>query len=152
MSGVGISISIAEDGITPILRNLIALSADLTPAHEAIGADLLFKAQRRFELERDPDGNPWPPSIRALAEGGRTLTDQANLVNSLTYNADATKVEVGTNLVYGAIHQTGGSAGRGGATKLPARPYLGLEEDDPRAIEEAYERLLLGAAAEGAFA
>lgn len=52
-------------------------------------------------------------------------------------------MEVGLNLVYGAIHQFGGEeAGRLG---LPARPYLGLSaEDDLDAIIDEWASQALG--------
>jgi phage virion morphogenesis protein len=37
-------------------------------------------------------------------------------------------------VVYARIHQLGGKAGRGHAVTLPARPYIGISEDD---IKEA---------------
>lgn len=33
-------------------------------------------------------------------------------------------VIIGTNIVYAAIHEFGGQAGRNKATKIPARPYM----------------------------
>ncbi|MCZ7599370.1 MAG: phage virion morphogenesis protein [Gammaproteobacteria bacterium] len=48
----------------------------------------------------------------------------------MTHAAGAKQVEVGTNLVYGAIHQFGGRAGRGHSVNIDARPYLGLSAED----------------------
>ena len=39
---------------------------DTTPMMDEIGAAMVASTQLRFEDERDPDGNPWPPSIRAF--------------------------------------------------------------------------------------
>lgn len=123
----------------------------------SIGAHLEAQALQRFIDERAPDGNRWPKSLRALTLGGKTLTDTARLSQSITSNADITGVEVGTNVLYAAIQQFGGTitaktpkglrwkyrAGKGKnrdswATKqsvtLPPRPFLGLEAEDPAEI------------------
>lgn len=39
-------------------------------------------------------------------------------------------VSWGTNVLYGAIHHFGGRAGRGHRARIPARPYLGVSDDD----------------------
>jgi phage gpG-like protein len=82
---------------------------------EAIGAALLFSAQRRFETQSGPDGPPWAPfapstlkSMPARRKPPWLLRDTNRLYSSLTYVADAGAVEVGTNVVYAAPHQFGG--------------------------------------------
>jgi phage virion morphogenesis protein len=118
--------------------------------YEAMGASLVTSTQHRFETETDPDGNPWPKSIRVLVEGGRTLTDTTRLRQSITYEASDAGVAVGTNLIYAAIHQFGGViravAGpwltfmvgghlvRKGEVTMPRRAFLGLDQDDEREL------------------
>ena len=60
------------------------------------------------------------------------MTDTARLKNSLSRNVDADSVEVGFDVIYAAIHQLGGEAGRGHEIVLPPRPSLpeGAEEID----------------------
>ncbi|MDP3715500.1 MAG: phage virion morphogenesis protein, partial [Burkholderiales bacterium] len=72
--------------------------------------------------------------------------------NSITYGASHDRVEVGTNVVYGAIHHFGGLAGRATGkagpvrrTRLPARPYLGASEDDLSEITKVLNHHLKGA-------
>ena len=67
---------------------------------------------------------------------------QSNLLlRSLTHHViDADSVEAGSNLVYAAIHQAGGTedmAPRNAA--IPARPYLGLSDDE---LAEAQEIII----------
>jgi phage virion morphogenesis protein len=97
---------------------------------EAMGEALASSTKQRFKTETDPEGNKWEPSIRAMTEGGKTLTDTAVLKNSIGYEATKTHVAVGTNVVYGAIHQLGGKAGRGLAADIPERPFLGVSDAD----------------------
>ncbi len=47
-------------------------------------------------------------------------------------------VTLGTNIVYAAIHQFGGTAGRG--AHMPKREYLGIRDDDWPKINAVFER------------
>lgn len=90
------------------LREAMQRAADPRPMFDTIGASLVTSTVRRFETGTAPDSSVWPPSIRALAEGGKTLVDSARLMRSITFVASSRGVEVGTNVVYAAIHQFGG--------------------------------------------
>jgi phage gpG-like protein len=81
---------------------------DATPAWSAIGQLLVASTTDRFRSLEGPGGVPWKPSIRAIYQGGVTLTDTARLRGSITYRAEASGVEVGSNVLYAAIHQFGG--------------------------------------------
>lgn len=182
MSGDGLRIDI--DGHSETLAVLAAVAARAEHPRamfEDIGAALVTSTQRRFEQGRAPDGNPWPPSLRALATGGKTLIESARLMQSITFNASDTRVEVGTNVEYAAIHQRGGTIDqparsaqvhfkthkRTGArlkgfrrvkaadehrnvvipahqVHMPARPFLGIDDDDERAILVIAERFFGG--------
>lgn len=142
MTGIGVRFDIKRDEVSPVLAALLARGDDLTPVHRDIGASMLFATQRRFELEEDPEGNPWPKSIRAMAEGGTTLRDSNRLYSSLSFNASKSGVEWGTDVIYGAIHQDGGKTGRGHKVTMPRRAYLGVNEENQNAIVEAYEDFL----------
>jgi phage gpG-like protein len=72
----------------------------------------------------------------------KILTDTSQLRNSITHKADATGVTVGTNMVYAAIHQFGGQAGRDLKTTIPARPYLVVQDEDYDRIVRIIERHL----------
>jgi len=50
----------------------------------------------------------WKPSWRAKAEGGKTLIKTARLMRSITMRVLGKILYVGTNVVYGRIHQLGG--------------------------------------------
>lgn len=103
---------------------------------EVIGEMLRSSTVERFDASEGPDGTPWKPSKRALKEGGKTLvkTGGSGLMGSIDYEASPDHVVVGSNKVYARIHQLGGKTGRGHAVDMPARPYLGISEED---IDEA---------------
>ncbi|MGD9767967.1 MAG: phage virion morphogenesis protein [Pseudolabrys sp.] len=107
MAGAGIRIP-GQGEAVDTLKGIVARLTNPRGLFENIGASLVTSTQRRFETGKGPDGSPWPPSLRVLAHGGKTLVLSARLLQSITYQASATMVEVGTNVVYAAIHQLGG--------------------------------------------
>lgn len=127
------------------LEGILARAGDLSPVLDEIGAHLVQSVQERFESGIGPDGDRWKPSIRALAEGGQTLVDSGRLRDSVTHQVEPGRVVVGSNLVYAAIHQVGGEAGRNHSVKLPARPYLGISTGDEIEIGAILDDHLAGA-------
>ncbi|WP_027178595.1 phage virion morphogenesis protein [Maridesulfovibrio bastinii] len=103
---------------------------------DAIGETLVSSTIQRFQDGAGPDGKRWKPSKRAESEGGQTLVKSGQLRNSISYEASPKMVCVGTNKIYARIHHLGGKAGRGLKVKLPARPYLGIDDEDRAEIKE----------------
>ena len=141
-----VSVGIEGSALDAALERLAAVLTNPSAVMDQVGRYLVSSTLRRFERERAPDGKPWLKSARALAEGGRTLTDTGRLRSSIahTVTEGGHVVEVGSNVLYAAIHQFGGRAGRGRRVTLPARPYLGIDERDQanilRIVARAIER------------
>ena len=138
------------DADTALLRARVAdmaavLRKDPQVAFDEAGQILVASTVLRFERGTGPDGEPWKPSRRALEEGGQTLVDSARLRNSMTHVASADGVDVGTNVVYAAIHQFG-SGDLEKPKNIPSRPFLGLDDDDADAVLGVFRRRLAGAA------
>jgi phage virion morphogenesis protein len=114
------------------VKNLNSLMLGLTYAFTELGEYILTETDMRFDRGVDPTGKPWLVSKRAMKDGGKTLVDHAILRQSVNYNAthDSVEVGVGNFPVYARIHQKGGRTGKGHRVLLPARPYLGITEDD----------------------
>ena len=99
--------------------NLLAASSERPQAMmHAIGAAMVQSTQRRFEREMGPDGRPWPKlsprtANKRLGRGRRgyahMLRVTGRLYQSISYQADGVSVAWGTNVVYGPIHQLGGT-------------------------------------------
>ena len=143
--GGGVVVDIvALDGALPRLAAVLSHPDDIM---DRIGRYLVVSTHRRFERERAPDGTPWLKSARAAAEGNPTLSDTGRLHGSIAHalTDGGHGVEVGSNVVYAAIHQFGGLAGRGRRARVPARPYLGIDERDRDAIAQIVSRALEGA-------
>lgn len=134
MSGVALHWTINTHRVSALLNRLE--KADLRPAFESIGEYMNSETANRFRLGVDADGNALTPSERALAEGGKTLVDRGHLRDSYTYNVfiDGMGVEIGSDMVYAAIHQFGGETGRNKSTTLPARPVAGVNNENENEI------------------
>lgn len=146
MVGVAIRVEVPNLGkVSARLQKLLSRLGDLTPVMDEIGAHLAQTTAERFESGTGPDGKKWKPSIRAQAQGGLTLVDSGRLRDSITWRAGRDSVEIGSNLIYAAIHQMGGEAGRNHSVKLPARPYLGVSAGDEREIGAIIDDYLAGA-------
>lgn len=147
MTGTRFTIDYDDAPVRALLTDMIAAGDDLTPLLDIIGSYMETVVDERFETESGPGGNPWPPSIRALVEGGTTLTDSARLRQSYTRQVTPRSVAVGTNVPYAGGHQDGvtitptdadalvfrlpGSLGwrRVQSVTLPARPMVGFDDE-----------------------
>lgn len=105
----------------------------------------------RFRNQTGPDGSRWKPSLRTQLSGGKTLTRDGHLGDSISSYVNEKSAVWGVNRIYAAIHQFGGTIRAKGAGRLrfnipglgwrsarqvqiPARPYLGLSDADRQDI------------------
>jgi phage virion morphogenesis protein len=145
MAGATLDIDLSELGdIGRKFERAIKAFSDVTPMMDEIGAMLVTSTQDRFEKGQGPDGDDWLQSIRVQEAQGnaQTLVDSARLRDSITHEPGNDQVEVGTNVIYGAIHQFGGQTGRNKSVTMPARSYLGISSDDEREIENIVDDYL----------
>ena len=148
----GVVFTVEQTGIEKInerLGRLISLGEDAFKDLLAeIGEEVVSQTRTSFEEEKSPGGDAWEPSLRAMAERGLTLSDTARLKNSINFEVGASEVEAGTNVVYGAIHQFGGKAGRGLKATMPARSYIPRDDteitDLPALIDDYILRQVSG--------
>ncbi len=106
---------------------------------ESIGEQLKIQTQKRFQQEVDPDGNKWQPLSEKYAKrkAKKVGTDKGilqfsgNLHNLLRYQADDYGVKFGSDRKYARAQQFGNPK-----QNLPARPFLGLSDEDKKAIAE----------------
>lgn len=160
MAGAGNRISVETDDAA-LRAALVRMTKTLDnpkPVLDEIGGMLVASTLDRFERGQAPDGSDWQKSARAEAENGQTLVDTGRLRGSITHRASGDAVEVGTNVVYAAIHQFGGRieaknkkalsfpVGDGFAVvesvTMPARPFLGLNDADRSSILRIVERAI----------
>jgi phage gpG-like protein len=153
------------DHVVADLDVLVDRFDDLTPLMEAIGQYGVTSTKDRFNTNIDPSGDPWAPSERSELTGGKIQVERGHLRDSMSYNVlGETGVEWGSNLIYAAQRQFGGSIravnapflrwqGPGGdwhsALEVfqPPRPFLGISLEDEDEIGE-----IVGLVMEEAFA
>ena len=114
-----------------ITRHLAALAImdarGWDAARREIGEYLLGEVQDNLDGQKLVDGSAMPQSKAAIKLAGKTLIKQHHLYDSYVYQLPAGGVEIGSALVYAAIHHFGGETGRRGHRfTLPARPVLGI--------------------------
>jgi phage virion morphogenesis protein len=147
MAGASIQIDIDDRQVTAVLGELIARGQDLEPAFREIGEYLDLVHRGRWDQQQAPDGTPWAPlnpayQARKKRNADRILVLDGYLRDLLRYQASSDGLAFGTDRVYGATHQFGRpEAG------IPARPFLGLSEEDGREVLEILARHLQGAPA-----
>jgi phage virion morphogenesis protein len=168
MTGARLEAKLDDAQVQGAVRRLLALGQTMLPVARAIGVGLVRNTQDRFREARDPQGQAWRtlnPAYAVLKRGPGILRESAmrgGLMGSISFQAaggfSGAAVMVGTNKVYGAVHQFGAvirpkSAGgrlyfrdgRGnvwGAARsvtLPARPYLGISREDRQTIADVLD-------------
>lgn len=146
-----------------LFKRLRRLSnVDMKGINNSLAEGLRTSTLERFRTEKDPEGKKWKTSIRVREEGGRTLTKTAKLKTSIHSTSSAAGFAVGTNDIRAATLQFGTDRiikprrgpvlrfkvnGKWISTKqvhirIPARPFLGISEDDDREIKKALEDAL----------
>ncbi len=108
MAGIGITIEAdAESALMQVLGYLAAFDQHKPELFDAIGHTVVNNIRSRWQRGEGLEG-AWRLSGRVKRQGGTTLRDTSRLMNSITHNATADGVEIGTNTEYGAIHHFGG--------------------------------------------
>lgn len=160
MSGVRI-----EGDLGALMKKLSQLSnVDFRGINAALAETLRTSTFDRFREERDPVGKKWTPSIRVQEEGGKILSQNATLRNSIHSEYSEKGLEIGTNTIYAATHQFGDErtiraknkkalkfqyAGKWHVVKavrvnIPKRAFLGINAEDMREIRAILKDVMWG--------
>lgn len=146
MAGATVQITLDDADVQRALGALLMRTASLQPAFEEFGNYEVSATQHRIEHEVTPEGARWPElapitvrkrvSKRGPMRGPDHMLRVKNfLFSSLTYIASALDLAVGSNRIYAALQQLGGTDDmKGGAAHVPPRPYLGLSRDDEQEL------------------
>jgi phage virion morphogenesis protein len=123
MAGVNIRVRWDDRGVKTAFRNLGRQVDNLSPVFKDIGEALLRSVEGRFAAQVDPDGKRWKPlsaRTKKRKRGNKILTERRRLRRSIVYKAARDGVEVGTNVIYAAIHQLGGKVKQKARTQVMA--------------------------------
>ncbi|MBL8500027.1 MAG: phage virion morphogenesis protein [Nitrosomonas sp.] len=147
-----------DSAVQAVLNRLIATGQSPRDVMQEIAVYGENSTQRRFDDSKGPDGAAWKPSWRAMDKGGKTLIDSGRL-KEINSDSGDDFAEWGSNVIYAAIHQFGGEirpkskkalffrtpSGSGRSMKkvtIPARPYLGINQQDEENIIDIVNRHL----------
>lgn len=160
---MNINVRIDDSGVREAIRGYLARFSDLTPAMKIVGDIVRTSVVKNFEVSGRP--NKWEKSKK---KSGMTLINRHLLMNSIHSKTHQDRAEVGTNVIYAAIHQFGGqTAARtikpvhkkalfwAGAmhpvksvnhpgSKIPARPFLLVQDEDWTEIRAAVMDYIAG--------
>jgi phage virion morphogenesis protein len=144
---------------------------DASPVMRVIAGDMERAVEKNFRSEGRPAWLGLAPGtiagrIKSGTWPGKILQRTGQLASSIEAHSDSTSATVGTNLAYAAIQQFGGrtrahtiTARKGKAlafggifrrsvrhpgSNIPARPFLALDRDDERQIQESVLLFLTG--------
>lgn len=125
-----------------------------------VGDEFVFLTQQRIRHNKDVNGKPFTPSLRVKAQGGKTLYDTGRLFNSFTYTFIQNGVKVTTDVPYAhALHYGAKIRAKnaeflrfktayGWVSKkevvLPARPFLGVGEQERASFKELLMEMIYG--------
>ena len=137
-----LTIAINDEAFRDLLQTLQSRLQDMTPAMTGIGAEMESRVSRRFETRTDPVGRPWDgwaeatiknypyPGTPAAIKAGRS----GDMLQGLSYQADANSVRVGFDQSYASFHEFG-TRRMPRRSLLMAAPQAGtLAPDDERAV------------------
>lgn len=139
-----IDVRLDDARLMTTLRRMMAAATQPQTALREIAALGESSTRMRFRTQKGPDGTAWK---KGRKKSGRTLTKDGHLSGSISSRATSSEAIWGVNRVYAAIHQFGGVikprtkkalrfkvAGGGFVTAkqvtIPARPFLGISDDD----------------------
>lgn len=146
-----IEIEFTNDEITPALERLAAGLDDMTPVMQGIGELWLASTQDRMQRGETPEGRAFAPRspvtlARYAALGfsfGNPLHLTGEMRSQLSTESGADYTRLGSNAIQAAVMQFGarqgafGQAARGGPIPwgdIPARPYIGVSDEDETMI------------------
>lgn len=147
MAGSNVEVTVEDRKVHRALASLQDAGGDPDRAWRDIGEHLLDTTRERFRTETSPGGESWAPLSeryrrRKRKNADKILTRRGRLSGTLTYQVGDGELRVGSNRVYAATHQFGRGA-------IPARPFLGLSDDDRDYVLEALTEHLDRALREG---
>ncbi len=146
---MSVAVEIQERGLKQATEAMELLAGwDQFELADTIGRVIQLQTRRRLETEKtSPEGIAWKETKRS----NPTLYNTGRLHDSIDYRADLNSVQVGSPLIYAAIHHfggvikpkngkalafnVGGDAVFAKQVTIPARPYLGVSIDNANEIE-----------------
>jgi phage virion morphogenesis protein len=155
----GVAVEISDEGLSEAIAAIEGIAA--LESHgmlDEVGRLLQESTRNRIRATKTaPDGSGWTPN-RA---GTSTLLQSGDLAASIDYAVSGDTLTVGSGEPYARIHQMGGTIRPRNAKRLvfmagnelvfatkveiPARPYLGVSDEDRSDIVQMVGDMIAGA-------
>jgi phage virion morphogenesis protein len=135
-----IEITLDTAAVRRSLENLQRAAGNLEPAFKDIGEHLINTTRQRFETKKAPDGTAWARNSAATEKrkgaDNPLIGETRELSTSISKDVRPTVLEVGSALEYAAMQQFGGTKDEFPNLwgDIPARPFLGLSDDDEEEV------------------
>ena len=140
--------SYSADVDTASTQNSLSVLLERLERMEPMYRDMALIMKRsvrsNFAESRSPDGQPWRPLKKPSPEGRKPLIKSGNLLSSMRERVTNESAVIETNVVYAAVHQFGGAAGPQRKSLIPARPFMGVRDEDWAKLKAAVSQGLLG--------
>ena len=149
-----IRIELKDGAVRAALTRLAVGMDDMTAPMEEISKFLVQSTKQRFGEGTAPDGTAWAANSRvtlARKTDSRPLFGTSgNLNQQISHEAGANQVEIGSNRIQAAMMQFGGAKAAFPHLwgDIPARPFIGLSEEDETGLLEIVTEWLEGLAGE----
>lgn len=156
-----IEVELKDEELVAGLDRLARHLTDLTPLMQEIGEVMVESTKQRFLAGTSPEGVPWAPKSAATLEAYAARGDSIDfrplfgpsrrLSSEISYLAGPESVEIGSALIYAGVHQFGAAEGAFGTMAngspipwgdIPARPFLGISEQDRTNVLAAIDEWL----------
>jgi phage gpG-like protein len=159
-----LTVKITDQSVLQALQSMQKKAANLGPAMREIGEDLTTSTKARFSTATAPDGTPWAANSATTmamylglfkgsykkdgtlskkgekrSAGKKPLTGESkSLGTTINYQVitgpNVSAVRIGSPMVYAAMQQFGGESKGFIKSTIPARPFLGLSDDDSTTV------------------
>ena len=140
----GAQVTLELDSLQPLLSRINALGQPRRQGEALanIGGLVESQTRARFDERVSPEGDAWAAwseGYAATRKKGQTLLVASGAFrDSIAWDLTGDALRVGSNMVFAALHQEGGTDDMDpGAAAVPARPYLGLSDENVTEIEDA---------------
>ena len=137
----GSVVTIQDDELKALssrLKEMALKPSDRKQLLHDIGVEIETQTKERFETKTSPDGDDWAEIAQSTKKFYRKKYGSENpgkgtlwrlssvpMIDTVTSEVSSWSVLVGATKVYAAVHQYGWRE-----RNIPARPYLGLSNDD----------------------
>ena len=129
MSGAAITVKVDDKKVSELLEQIRKKLGDLTSANKIIGSTVRASVIRNFEKSGRPE--KWAKHSKLTEDrrgkGAKILMAQGfagGLAASINYQADKDSAKIGTNKIYGAVHQFGAKKGSFGSFAIGIREHV----------------------------